>query len=300
MRQLNKCAVANAVISPMLVLFLGLMSCAAPSPRDGLIETVVQIEHRLDARIGVAVFDMETGRRWEYHADDRFPLNSTFKTLVCVTLLARVDAGQERLDRVVTFNESTLVTYSPVLEMRIGPDGIGRMTLAEACEATMSMSDNSAANLILDAIGGPAALTEFVRSIGDDVTRLDRRETDLNEAVPGDVRDTTTPNAMAMNLKKLVLGDVLSQASRQQLEDWLVGNKVGDALLRAGVPHTWKVGDRTGAGGYGSRSITAIMWPPGNEPVIAAIYITETNATFDERNAAIAEIGEAIAARIME
>lgn len=281
------------LFSLLLTLFYPFQGCADNHP--GLTETIKQLEKRLDARVGVAVYDAGTGQNWQYHADDRFPMTSTFKTLACATLLSRVDTGQEKLDRKVTFEESDLVTYSPVTKTRTGQSG---MSFSELCEATMLMSDNSVANFIVEVVGGPQALTTFMRSIGDKITRLDRREPDLNEASPGDVRDTTTPNAMAQTLKSLVLGHALSQHSRQQLTDWLKGNKVGDALFRAGVPDTWIVADRTGAGGYGSRSIAAIMWPPEGEPVIATVYMTETEATFDVRNAAIAEIGEAIAGEV--
>lgn len=273
-----------------------LLTFSSDAGEKDLIRTVKQIEVDLDARVGIAVYDKETNHNWEYRADDRFPMSSTFKTLACAALLARVDSGQEQLERTVVFNESELVTYSPVTETRVGDPG---MSLDELCEATMSTSDNSAANFILEAIGGPEALTQFMRSIGDEITQLDRWETDLNEAVPGDERDTTTPNAMAMTLEQLVLGGTLSLESRQKLENWLKGNEVGDALFRASVPCDWEIGDRTGAGGYGSRSIAAIMWPPQREPVIATVYITETDASFDDRNAAIAEIGKAIIKAVM-
>lgn len=280
----------------MITLSFFLLTFSGHAEENDLITTVQQVEANLDARVGITVEDKETNQNWQYHADDRFPMNSTFKTLACAALLARVDSGQEQLERIVTFDENEIVTYSPITEARVGPLG---MSLGELCEATMSMSDNSAANFILEAIGGPQALTQFLRSIGDEVTRLDRWETDLNEALPGDERDTTTPNAMAMTLEQLVLGETLSLESRQKLENWLKGNEVGDDLLRAGVPDDWEIGDRTGAGGYGSRSIAAVMWPPQREPAIATIYITETEASFDDRNAAIAEIGAAIAEAVM-
>ncbi|WP_035573028.1 class A beta-lactamase [Halomonas halocynthiae] len=266
------------------------------SDKNELINSVRQIEANLNARVGIAVYDLESKRNWQYHADDRFPLSSTFKTLACAALLQQADTGQQQLAQTVTFTESELVSYSPVTEAFVGTEG---MTLSALCEATLSMSDNSAANFILDAIGGPQAVTQFARSIGDNVTRLDRWETELNEAIPGDERDTTTPNAMAMNLEKLVLGEALSPASRQQLKHWLTNNQVGDALFRASVPDDWTVADRTGAGGYGSRSIAALLWPPQRKPVVATLYITETEASFEDRNAAIAEIGAAIVTAVL-
>lgn len=263
---------------------------------NSLVEAVTEAETELGARIGLAVHDLETDQRWEYKSDERFPLSSTFKTLACANVLQKVDLGKENINRVVRFSKSNLVEYSPVTENRVGRKG---MSLAELCQATLSTSDNSAANFILQAIGGPKALTKFLRSIGDDTTRLDRWETELNEAVPGDKQDTTTPIAMVTTLEKLLIDETLSTESRQQLQSWLKGNKVGDALFRKGVPSDWIVADRTGAGGYGSRAITAIMWPPNRKPIVAALYITETDASFDERNATIAKIGEEIAKTVL-
>lgn len=273
-----------------LVLFLATSSVVGQS--EGLVEFIELTEAKLDARIGVTVNALGSELSWEYNSNDRFPMSSTFKTIACAALLHRIDEGLDQLDRVVTFNEEELVTYSPITEARSGDIG---MTLAELCEATITLSDNTAGNLVLSAIGGPKGFTDFARSIGDDVTQLDRWETDLNEALPGDLRDTTTPNAMAALLEELLVGDTLSVSSRNQLESWLRGNVVGDALLRAGIPNDWEIGDKTGAGGYGSRSIAAIMWPPSGSPIISAIYITETDASFEDRNLAIAQIGRAIA-----
>ena len=272
-------------------LLLSLLACVTPIKSNGLAGFVAETEKRLDARIGLAVYDYQSGRRWEYNADDRFPITSTFKALACAAVLARVDAGAEDLERVVIVRESDLVPYAPVTERRLGGQG---MTLHELCDATMSTSDNVAANLILKSLGGPEGLTGFARRIGDSVTRLDRWEIGLNEARPGDLRDTTTPNAMLQNLQRLLFGDVLSTDSRRQLADWLEGNKVGGPLIRAGFPDDWRIGDRTGTGGYGSRSVIAVIWPPGQRPVIVALYITETRASLDERNAAIAVIAGAL------
>ena len=291
MKHWQKRFLVKVFVSVMITLSFFLLTFSGGAEENDLITAIQQLEASLDARVGIAVYDKETNQSWQYHADDRFPMNSTFKTLACAALLSRVDSGQEQLERIVIFDESELVTYSPITETRIGAPG---MSLDELCEATMSMSDNSAANFILEAIGGPEALTQFMRSIGDEITRLDRWETDLNAAVPGDERDTTTPNAMAMTLEQLVFDETLSLESRQKLENWLKGNKVSDDLFRARVPCDWDIGDRTGAGGYGSRSIAAVMWPPQREPVVATVYITETEASFDDRNAAIAEIGRAI------
>jgi beta-lactamase class A len=280
----------------VIIAFLCLTLSLNVNATNSILEAVTNAETELGARIGLAVHDLETGKRWEYKSNERFPLSSTFKTLACANVLQRVDLGKERMDRVVRFSESNLVTYSPVTEKHVGRKG---MSLAALCQATLSTSDNSAANFILQAIGGPKALTRFLRSIGDDTTRLDRWETELNEAVPGDKRDTTTPIAMVTTLEKLLVGETLSIKSRQQLVSWLKGNEVGDALFRKGVPNDWLVADRTGAGGYGSRAITAVMWPPNRKSIVAALYITETDASFEERNAVMAKIGEQIAKTVL-
>lgn len=267
------------------------IALAVPGTDEGLTDEVTEIEERLGARIGVAVLDTQSGQRWEHRGDERFPMSSTFKTLACGAVLARVDTGEEALDRRIRFAAGDVVTYSPVTEHRVGGDG---MTLAELCEATITTSDNTAGNLILETLGGPGGLTEFMRSLGDTTTRLDRWETELNEATPGDPRDTTTPVAMADSLHALLFEESLSPPSRDQLKAWLVANTTGDAKLRAGLPRDWRIGDKTGGGGHGTNNDVAVIWPPGREPVIVSVYLTESDASFDDRNAAIAEIGRLV------
>jgi beta-lactamase class A len=165
------------------------------------------------------------------------------------------------------------------------------MTLAEIAEAAITLSDNTAGNLLLKANGGPEGLNVFLRSFGDDVTRLDRWEPALNEAKPGDLRDTTTPAAAARTLHEIVLGKALSAGSRETLTGWLLGDRVADALLRASLPKTWKIADKTGAGGNGALGIVAVIWPSDRKPLTVAIYIAETRAPLAERNAVIAELG---------
>ena len=189
---------------------------------------------------------------------------STFKVLAAAAILARVDAGNEQLTRRIIFDASALVVNSPVTEKRVGGDG---MTLAEICDAALTRSDNTAGNLLLAGIGGPPGLTAFARGLGDQITRLDRDEPSLNEALPDDPRDTTTPNAMASNLQTLILGTTaLSAASREQLTAWLIANKTGDTRLRAGFAKDWRIGDKTGAGDRGTNNHVAVVWPPNNAP----------------------------------
>jgi beta-lactamase class A len=252
-----------------------------------------RIEAAVKGRLGVAVIDTGSGVRYGYRADERFPLCSTFKLLAVAALLVRVDAGKESLARRVVFGAQDLVEYSPVTEKHVGGEG---MTIAELCTAAITLSDNTAANLILASLGGPGAITAFARSLGDPVTRLDRWETALNEATPGDPRDTTSPASMAANIEKLVLGEVLQPSSKQQLVAWLRANKTGNARLRARLPAGWHVGDKTGSGDRGTTNDAGVIWREDGPPIVVAAYLTETTAPVDERNAALAAVGESLVA----
>jgi beta-lactamase class A len=254
-----------------------------------------KIERESGGRLGVAVLDTQSGARTGHRSDERFPMCSTFKLLAAATVLSRVDAGKERLDRRIRFEAGDLETYSPVTKNRVGGDG---MTLSELCDAAVTLSDNTAANLLLASFGGPAGLTSYARSIGDAVTRLDRNEPTLNEAVPGDPRDTTTPAAMLANIRTLLLGTALSAASRDQLTRWLVACKTGDARLRAGLPSGWRVGDKTGSGRRGTANDVGIAWPPGRAPIIITSYLTEASTTDAQQSATLAAVARAVAAAL--
>ena len=252
-----------------------------------------RIEAGVKGRLGVAVVDVASGARYGYRASERFPLCSTFKFLAAAALLVRVDAGKESLGRRVVFGEQDLVEYSPVTEKHTGGEG---MTVAELCAAAMTLSDNTAGNLILASLGGAPAITPFARSPGAAPTRLDRLETALNEATPGDPRDTTTPASMAVNIEKLVLGEGLTPESRKQLVAWLLANKTGDKRLRAKLPAGWRIGDKTGSGAHGTTNDAGVIWRDGGQPIVVAAYLTETAAPADERNAALAAVGETLPA----
>lgn len=275
---------------------LSLMLSPAFAGEAELIKKVQEAEKQINARIGLAVRNTGSGEIWRYRADERFPMASTFKALACGALLARIDEGEENGDRLVTIRQDDIVTYSPLTENWVGQ----AVSLGDLCDATMRTSDNTAANKVLEAIGGPQGLTAFLRLQGDIDTRLDRWETELNEAIPGDPRDTTTPDAIVNVLHKLLLEDSLSSNSRKILTNWLMANEVGGPLMRAGIPETWRIGDRTGAGGYGTRGIVAIIWPPEQKPLIAAIYITQTEASMEQRNRVIASIARQLAESLSE
>ncbi|WP_416339006.1 class A beta-lactamase [Paraburkholderia sp. CNPSo 3076] len=262
---------------------------ADATPAGAADKQFAAIEAQAGGRLGVAMLDTASGdaRGWRMH--ERFPMCSTFKVLLVSAVLTRKDHGKEDLARKVVYSPAQVVSYSPVSGPRAGGEG---MTVAELCEAALTRSDNTAANLLLESIGGPSAITAFARSIGDPVTRLDRNETTLNEAIPGDPRDTTTPAAMVANLRELLLGERLSAASREQLIAWLVANKTGDARLRAGLPKDWRVGDKTGTGDRGTANDVAIVWPTGRAPILVTTYLTgATHASSAQRDAAIARVG---------
>jgi beta-lactamase class A len=255
-----------------------------------------EIEKANGGRLGVAVLDTATGERAGYRADERFPMCSTFKFLLVSAVLERADRHRETLDRAVPIPSKPLLYNSPLTEPHAG----AVMTLAALCEAALIQSDNTAANLLLERIGGPAGITSFARSIGDRVTRLDRMELSLNESLAGDPRDTTSPNAMAGNLNSLVLGSVLSTASRDRLTRWMEASLTGIAHLRAKLPNSWRVADKTGSNGEHTTNDIAVLWPPGRRPIIVAAYITKCMGPETKRKGMLAEVGRLVRERVAD
>lgn len=252
------------------------------------------LQQRHGGRLGVTMLDTGTGRRVAQRGDERFLMCSTFKVLAVAAVLAKVDAGKEALDRRIVFGPDVLLNYAPVSRQRVGAPG---MTVAELCQAAVTRSDNTAANLLLASLGGPAAVTRFLRGLGDPLTRLDRIEPELNRGGPGDVRDTTTPNAMLDTLQRLLLGHALADASRVQLSGWLRESTTGLDKLRAGVPADWLAGDKTGSGAHGESNDVAIFWPPQRKPILVTAYYAGSSADSKQRSAVLAEVGR-IAASI--
>ena len=251
-----------------------------------------QLEERFDARLGVYAIDTGTGRTVNYRADERFAYTSTFKALAAAEVLD--DTTDAEMDRVVRYSADDLVTYSPVTERHVA-DG---MTLRAIADAAVRYSDNTAGNLLLRHLGGPQRFEKELREIGDKVTDPERYETALNEGRPGDRRDTSTPRALAQDLRAYAAGDALEPADRDILNGWLRGNTTGDELIRAGVPDGWIVGDKTGAGGYGTRNDIAVIWPPDRAPIVLAVLSSrdEKDATYD--NALIARASEVVIATL--
>jgi beta-lactamase class A len=260
---------------------------AAGNARD----RIASIEARTGGRIGVAALDTGKGKRFDHRQDERFPMCSTFKFLAASAILKRVDEKQEWLDRFVSYGSAAILEYARVTKTHLKDGG---MTLGALCEAAIEQSDNTAGNLLLEAIGGPAGLTKFARALGDQVTRLDRLEPELNSAISGDERDTTTPAAMQADMLRLLIGDVLSESSRRQLETWLQSNETGASMIRAGVPTSWGVGDKTGRGANGATNDIAIIYPPNRAPILLAIYSVGSSVSADERAAVVAQVARIV------
>ncbi|WP_315836989.1 class A beta-lactamase [Bradyrhizobium prioriisuperbiae] len=262
----------------------------AATATETFVAELKKLEAGSTGRLGVAVLDTATGAVIGHRLDERFAMCSTFKLLAAAAVLERVDAGKETLGRRIRFSASDLVPYSPVTKQHTGGDGL---SVAELCEAAVAQSDNTAANLLVASLGGPPQVTAFARTLGDLVTRLDRVEPDLNEGQEDDVRDTTTPQAMALDLQALTLGKALSPASRDQLIAWLVANTTGDTRIRAGLPAGWRVGDKTGSGENGTSNDVAVIWPQQRAPVIISVYLTQAKVPSEKRNATIAAAARA-------
>ncbi len=265
----------------------------APSSDRIIQQQLADLEHRHGGRLGVAILDTASQRLISHRGDERFALCSTFKCLAAACVLSRVDQKQEDLARRIVYSAEQLVPYSPTTELHVGGQGL---SVGSLCEAAMTLSDNTAANVLLDSLGGPDALTAWLRSIGDTQTRLDRREPELNENRPGDPRDTTTPVAMLHTLDTLVLGSELTLPSRDQLTAWLVNNQTGDKKLRAGVPAHWRVGDKTGSGANNGSNDVAVIWPGDRSPILVTAYYTGSKASGDQINVLMADIGRLVAA----
>lgn len=268
----------------------GMFGAANAFDRGVLRKEINRIAAVCGGRLGVSILDVQTLEPFSHNGDDRFPMCSTFKFLAAAAVLKRIDDEKEQLGRLIPVTEGDVVLGSSHIKAPVP----GGLTMAELCEAAMIYSDNTAANLILASLGGPQAIGAFARTLGDTMTRLDRNEPALNEAIPGDPRDTTTPNAMLASMQTLLIGEALSSASKKQLTQWLVGNKTGDTRLRAGLPQGWRAGDKTGTGERGSTNDIAIVWPPNRAPILIAAYLTETPAPPEQRNATLADVGRVV------
>ncbi|AJC53613.1 class A beta-lactamase [Streptomyces sp. 769] len=249
-----------------------------------------KLERKFDARLGVYAIDTGTGREVAYNDAERFAHASTFKALAAGAVLRKY--APSGMDKVIKYSKDDLVDYSPVTEKHVETG----MTLRELCDAAVRYSDNTAGNLLFDALGGPKGLNATLKEIGDDATRMERREPELNRWAPGEQRDTSTPRALAKDLRAFVLGNVLGKGERAQLAKWLQTNTTGAELIRAGMPKDWKVGDKTGAGStYGTRNDIAVVWRPDAAPIVVAIMSNRSTEDAHYDNKLIAEAASVVA-----
>lgn len=273
----------------LLVTLLARTIPAADTPKGSDNANFAQLETRTKSRFGVSAIDLSTNRRVDYRSDERFIMCSTFKVLAAAAVLKRVDENKEKLDRFVRYGEAQLLSYAPVTRAHVKEGG---MTLDMLCAAAVEQSDNTAANLVLEAIGGPEKWTEFARSLGDKFSRLDHTEPELNIARPGKDDDSTTPAATCADLQRLFTSDFLSVASRTKLEGWMRQNQTGAMMIRAALPTDWQVGDKTGRSGDGATNDIAIMRPPGGGPIFLAIYTVDPSETQEARDKLVAEVAK--------
>ncbi|MQS05409.1 class A beta-lactamase [Streptomyces alkaliterrae] len=241
----------------------------------GVSRRLRALEREHDARIGVFAYDTGTRRRVLHRADERFPMCSVFKTFAAAAVLRDLDRDGDFLAKRIRYSrqEADDSGYAPVTGR---PENIARgMTVGELCGAAVSESDNAAANLLLRELGGPRSITRFCRSVGDDVSRLDRWEPELNSAEPWRVTDTSSPRALGRSYARLVLGDALEPGDRTRLTDWLLANTTNGERFRAGLPADWLLGDKTGAGSYGTNNDAGVAWPPGRAPLVLVVLTTK-------------------------
>jgi beta-lactamase class A len=252
------------------------------------ITALTDYERDSGGHIGIYAKNLQTSAEVSWRAHERFVMCSSFKASLAACVLASVDRGQARMDEMIAYGPDDLMEWAPVAKQNLNK---GAMSVADMCAAAVELSDNTCANALLARFGGPSGLTAFWRSIGDTVSRLDHNEPELNRTPPGDPRDTTTPAAMAGNLRTLILGEALSPTSREHLTGWMLGCKTGDNRLRAGLPKDWRVGDKTGNNGKDAFGDIAVTWSTRGEPVLICAYTRGGAPTSRQVDDVFAEIG---------
>ena len=274
------------LLTLLFTALLAVVTTNAEETRPDIARFVDLEKQHPGSRIGVSAVDVSTKRRVDYRADEPFLMCSTFKLLAAAAVLKRVDENRETLDRFVKYGETELMSYAPVTRAHVKEGG---MTLEALCAAAIQQSDNTAANLLLDSLGGPKGVTEFARSLGDKFTRLDRKEPELNRPAPDKEMDSTRPAAICDDLQRLLTTDVLSEQSRTQLEKWLQGSETGLQMIRSVVPADWKTGDKTGRSGDGATNDVAVLRPSSGGPIFIAVYTVAPGAKAEEQIKLVAD-----------
>lgn len=256
---------------------------------------MAKLEQQFGGHIGMVAIDTGSGKRIGFRADERFPMCSSFKMVLAAAVLKKSVDTPGLMQKKIAISAADMLQHAPITTKHLG----GTLPVEALCEAAVSYSDNPAANLLLKEISGPAGLTAFARSIGDKELRSDRYELELNAAVPGDLRDTTTPAAMAGTVQALVLGKALPPAQQQLLKDWMLRNTTGDAKIRAGVPAKWVVAEKTGnCGRYGASNDSGVLYPPGRAPIVLAIYTSRPRQEDQGSDAIIAAVAKLVAEKM--
>lgn len=268
------------------LIFSDVRGSSLASAKQPIQQAMAQLEKEFGGRIGFCALDTGNNQVLGYRADERFALCSTFKLFVAAAILEKSARSPGFMHQTIRYSSSDTVRsgYAPITTQHLDSG----LTVTELCAAAIEYSDNCAANLLLKILGGPAGLTKFARSMGDYTFRLDHWEPELNEATPGDLQDTSTPRAMTLSTHRLVLGNVLGPAQREQLVNWLLASTTGTSRIRAGVPSDWKVGDKTGTGDYGVANDVAVLWPPQRAPIVMAIYTAQSQKKATARSEVVA------------
>jgi beta-lactamase class A len=269
-----------------------------PALAQETLPALTAYERETGGRVGLYAENVVTGAKVAWRAEERFVMCSTFKASLASFVLARIDQGKDHLESMIAYGPENLLEYAPVAKQNIAKNAKASMSVADMCAATVELSDNTCANLLLARVGGPSALTAFWRSTGDTVTRLDHNEPELNRSPPGDPNDTTTPIAMVGNLRRFLLGEVLSLDSRQRLTGWMLNCKTGDNRLRAGLPKDWKVADKTGSSGRDAAGDIAVVWSKPDRPVLIAAYVQGGSPSGPQFTALFSEIGRMVGERL--
>lgn len=252
---------------------------------------IKKIESDFNGRVGVYALNTETGKVFEYRGKERFPLCSSFKSFLAAAVLHQDQKKPGFLQEMVKYNDRKMEPHSPIT----GAHQKSGMTVYDMAKATLQYSDNGAANMLMDRyINGPEGMTKFMKGLGDDKFRLDRWELDLNSAIPGDPRDTSTPKAVTNSLNMLISGDIFDAEHQKTFEEWMIGNTTGNARIRSSVPEGWVVGDKTGTcGNYGTANDHAIIWPKdSSSPMIVSIYTTRNEKDAQHSDAVIAQLAD--------
>jgi beta-lactamase class A len=274
---------------------LALLAASPALAQKPPASALAHYERDSGGHIGVYAKNLRTRAEISWRAHERFVMCSTFKASLAACILASVDRGQARLDDLITYGPADLLEWAPAAKQNVEK---GSMSVADMCKGAVELSDNTCANALLARFGGPLAVTDYWRSLGDTVSRLDHNEPELNRTPPGDEHDTTTPAAMAGNLRKLILGDALSPKSREQLTSWMLGCKTGDNRLRAGLPKDWRIGDKTGNNGKDGFGDIAVTWSTRGEPVVICTYTRGGTPTTRQVDDVFAQIGRYVGAHL--